>query len=353
MFLRVAVLLVIILALTACGSAPHVLRYGGSNGDSAKVWPGAESKEVPRYRYIGELTGEKNFGAAEREPSGLRKALHWIVGMNDRLPDPLVLQRPQSGVTDEFGRVYVTDVSRKAVFVFDEVAGKLLVWEMAAPNIRFVSPIGVALGDNGDVLVTDSELRAVFRLDRTGKPVGTLGKDLLLRPTGIARDPQRRLIFVSDTQAHDIKVFNENGQLIETLGQHGEGEGEFNFPTHLAYANARLYVTDMMNSRVQVFDTAHEARLAVGKRGLYVGNLVRPKGVAIDDEGNIYIIESLHDHLLVFNDEGRFLLAIGGTGAGAGQFYLPAGVWTDKRNRIFVADMFNGRVAVFQFLGGR
>jgi DNA-binding beta-propeller fold protein YncE len=107
-----------------------------------------------------------------------------------------------------------------------------------------------------------------------------------------------------------------------------------------------------MNSRVQVFTTDAEVKLKVGGRGLYIGNFVRPKGVAVDDEGNLYVIESLYDHLLVYDPNGRFLLSIGGTGQGVGQFYLPAGVWVDNKNRVFVADMFNGRVVVLQFLGG-
>ena len=106
-----------------------------------------------------------------------------------------------------------------------------------------------------------------------------------------------------------------------------------------------------MNSRVQVFDGGSH-RLTVGARGLYVGNLVRPKGVTVDSQGNIYVVESYFDHLLVYDRLGNFLLGISGLGRDAGQFYLPAGVWTDDRNRVFVADMFNGRVVVLQVLGG-
>jgi DNA-binding beta-propeller fold protein YncE len=107
-----------------------------------------------------------------------------------------------------------------------------------------------------------------------------------------------------------------------------------------------------MNARVQGFDAEGRAVLRFGQRGLYVGNLVRPKGVAADDEGNVYVVESMHDTLLVFDPKGTLLMSLGGTGQDVGRFYLPAGVWIDSRNRVFVADMFNGRVAVFQFLGG-
>jgi DNA-binding beta-propeller fold protein YncE len=84
-----------------------------------------------------------------------------------------------------------------------------------------------------------------------------------------------------------------------------------------------------------------------------VGNLIRPKGVATDSDGNIYVIESYADYLLVYNAKGDFLLPIGGTGAEIGQFYLPSGVWSDADDRIYIADMFNGRIVILQYLSGR
>jgi DNA-binding beta-propeller fold protein YncE len=190
-------------------------------------------------------------------------------------------------------------------------------------------------------------------LDAVGSPRAPIGRGLLKRPTGVARDARSDQLYVADTYAHDIKVFDATGALLRTIGRRGAGDGEFNFPTHLAFVNGELYVTDTLNSRVQVF--AADASLPsrrLGARGLVLGNLVRPKGVGVDGEGNVYVVESYHDSLLVFSAQGEFLLPIGGTGTATGRFYLPAGVWVDARNRVYVADMFNGRVVLFQFLGG-
>jgi DNA-binding beta-propeller fold protein YncE len=197
-----------------------------------------------------------------------------------------------------------------------------------------------------------AKLGRVFRLDREGKPMGNFGEGILTRPTGLARDPQRGRIYVSDTHAHDVKVFDDNGLLLETIGHRGEREGELNFPTHLAFAVDKLYVTDGMNARVQIYDTQGQVSGTLGQRGLFIGNFTRPKGVTVDPSGNIYVVESFYDSVLVFNNEGSFLMPIGGTGKEIGQFYLPAGVWSDPRGRIYVADMFNGRIAIFQLLGG-
>lgn len=316
------------------------------------AWPAPP--EVPRYLYAGELIGERNFvDTSEGFQRGAKNVFNWLVGLFEDQPDELTLQRPQTGVVDATGRVMVTDTSRNAVYVFDEARGELQIWEYADGLQRFRAPIGIAAGRNGEVLVSDAELGHVVRLDPTGKPIGAIGKGMFQRPTGLARDPVRGLVYVADTHAHDIKVFDDDGNLVRVIGFRGEGEGQFNYPTHLAFARGELYVTDTMNNRVQVFNGDGElVDRMFGRRGLYVGQMVRPKGVAVDDEGDVYVVEGYYDHLLVYNAKGEFLLGIGGTGAGIGKFFLPSGVWVDSHNRIYVADMFNGRVAVFQFLGG-
>jgi len=350
---RAAALAGAVLALVACGpqQVPVMeLDRGTDPGAQAPVWP--PGPNVPRYVYAGQLTGAANFRGDEDSRGGAARVFAWIVGLGQEQTEPVVLRRPQSGVSDERGRVYVTDVGRQAVFVFDEPEGKLQVWDLANGGQRFVAPIGVVIGAGDEVLVADAELGAVFRLDRDGNPLGSFGADVLERPTGLARDAKAGRVYVADTRANDVKIFDDAGLLVDYLGRGGTDRGELNAPTYIAFREGRLYVTDTLNSRVQVFDSDGRVLEVFGERGLYVGNLARPKGVAVDDEGNVYVVESFYDHLLVFDRSGRFLLPVGGTGHAPGEFYLPAGVWIDSRNRVYVADMFNGRVAIFQFLGG-
>lgn len=347
------ILITVIFSVGCATREPAVLRFGVQDAPEGKrlMWPAPP--EVPRYMYAGQLLGEANFRApGARAGEGFMGLLRAIAGLVVGESRPVELARPQSGSVDEAGRIYVTDVSRQAVFVFDPVAGKLDVWEKAEGLANFAGPVAVA-ASNGVVYVTDAELGIVARLDASGTPQRALGKGLFKRPTGLAFDRERGELYVTDTGAHDIKVLDLSGQLKRVLGRRGEGDSEFNYPTHLAFADGELYVTDTMNSRIQVLDGASGAmRRSFGMRGLYVGNLVRPKGIALDSERNVYVIESYYDHLLVYDRHGRFLMGIGGLGADSGKFYLPAGVWTDHLNRVFVADMFNGRVVLFQHLGG-
>ncbi len=346
-------LLSLTMFLAGCADNHLVMNLADTGqGVAPKVWPGPPDE--PRYRYVGELTGEDNFRPDNWANRGTaEKLFDWIVGLTSFNSEPVVLQRPQSGTVDAEGRIYVTDIGRNAVYMFDKPAGKLEIWDMANGSTRFASPIGIALGARDEILVADAELHSVFRLDKKGNPIGEFGRDILKRPTGLARDAQRGQIYVADTHAHDIKVFDDNGKLLKVIGQRGEGDGEFNFPTHLAFASDKLYVTDTLNSRIQVFGADGKMITKFGKRGLYVGNLVRPKGVAVDSASNIYVVESLYDNLLVFDNQGHTLLGLGGSGKGIGEFYLPSGVWTDTHDQIYIADMYNGRITVLQFIGAQ
>jgi DNA-binding beta-propeller fold protein YncE len=348
-----SILCACVAALAAgCAQAPASLSLGDGSeaAEHALVWP--LPPETPRFIYAGELVGEANFRHGDdKVGGGLSRAFDWLTGLIAGEAAPVTLQRPQSGAVDEEGRIYVTDVSRKAVFVFDERHGKLLLWELVGEKATFKSPIGITLGIRGEVLVSDADLGVVVRLDHDGQPRGQIGKGILKRPTGLARDPQQGLLYVADTRAHDVKVFDDEGRLVNIIGSGGDRDGELNGPTHLAFAGGELYVTDSLNSHVQVFSGSGELLRRFGERGLAVGDLVRPKGVALDSEGHVYVIESYFDHMLVFDKEGKLLMSLGGNGKEHGQFYLPAGIWVDRRDRVYVADMFNGRVEIFQFLG--
>lgn len=322
-----------------------------SAANGSLEWPAPPDQA--RYHYVGQLTGEQNFVAPSR--SFIRRAFNWLVGLGSKRHQLRILQRPQNGFVADDGRIFVTDVSRGAVYVFDGrqmgAQAGLQVWEFADKQTRLVTPIGIVAGPDGQILVADAELGCIIRLDSlSGDDRGKICHQNLLRPTGLARDAVLGEIYVADSRAHDIKVFSDLGQLLRTLGSHGEGEGQFNGPTYLSWSDDRLYVSDTLNARIQVLDGQGDFKQAYGRRGLYLGDTPRPKGVAVDRDDNVYIVESYYDYLLIFNNKGDFLMPIGGTGNGIGHFFLPGGVWV-RDDRVYVADTFNGRIVIFQYLG--
>src|SRR5512134_3301054 len=101
------------LVLAACAVEPRRLTLESRESETSVVWPAPQTQEVPRYRYLGQLVGEQNLRPANGETASTAKPFFsWLVGLTGQGEDPVVLQRPQTGVVDDDGRVLVTDVSR-------------------------------------------------------------------------------------------------------------------------------------------------------------------------------------------------------------------------------------------------
>ncbi len=345
-----ALIAAVLLLVSGCAQIPAVFDYRPYDElKQTPVWPAAP--EVARYGFIGQLTGEENFPRPGEKTLNIGvKFLRWVVGLVGHGEEPVILQRPQAVISDGQGRVFVSDVSRQAVYLFDTGKAELSVWQYAAKGIRFELPIGMALAENGGVLVADASLRLIAHLASNGEPLAQIGFGELEHPTGLARDPVSGWIYVADRGSNSIKVFSAAGELLSEFSGFGEEEGQLNGPTYLFWQDEKLYVTDTLNSRIQIFSAQGEYLSGFGKRGLFLGDLPRPKGVAVDKAGNVYVVESFYDYLLIFNQNGELLLPIGGSGNEVGQFYLPAGVWVDD-DYVYVADTFNGRVIIFEYLG--
>ena len=351
---RIAATCLLLGLLNACAVTPDKLLFSmptSSLGvDNQQVWP--RPPQTPRYLFLGDIRGESSrLEVSKKKGSAMSRFFAALVGLESESIPLINLVRPQHGSADDKGRIYVADPGRQAVFVFDEQAGEFLIWNEDLLNIPFKSPIGIAVAEN-TVLVTDSELGVVYVFSKEGELINNFGEDNLQRPTGIAYDPSGKRIFVSDTNDNNIKVFDLEGKLLDVIGSEGANPGEFNHPTFLMYHGHKLYVADSLNARIQVFDDAGDSIQIIGERGLYIGNLTRPKGIAVDSDGNVYVTESYYDHLLIFNPDGELLMSIGGSGNLAGQFSQPTGVWIDSNDRLFVSDMLNSRVSMFQYLGG-
>lgn len=241
----------------------------------------------------------------------------------------------------------VTDPGSGAVHIFDREK-RSYERVTAAGNERLRSPVGVAIG-NDRIYVSDSALGIVFIFDRDGGLVGKM--DGFQRPTGLARDRQSGRLFVADTLAHSILAYDSEGRELFRFGSRGSGEGEFNYPTHLAIAGGHLVVNDNMNFRIQLFDLDGKRQSGFGTHGDSSGQFSQPKGVAVDSEGHIYVAEAMVNRVQIFDRDGRFLLAFGGQGANVGSFVMPAGI-AIVEDKIYVADSYNSRVQVFEFLGG-
>jgi DNA-binding beta-propeller fold protein YncE len=218
-------------------------------------------------------------------------------------------------------------------------------------------PIGVAVDRQDNIYVGDNNLHVIMQFGPDLQYVRMLGDPGdVSGPSGLAVDPTGRRLYAVDTQSHQIVVYDlASGKVVARVGKKGVGPGEFGFPGGIAVgADGRVYVSDTMNYRVQVFDPDLKFMTSFGRLGDTPGDFRRPKGIAIDGEGIIYVIDSDFNNFQMFNPEGQVLLAVGEYGMRPGQMMLPAGIAVHPSSRrIFVADQLNRRVQAFERVGPR
>ena len=121
--------------------------------------------------------------------------------------------------------------------------------------IEGVQPMYIAVGDNGELLVTENVYSRYTVLDTQGKRVLTIGKPLFGDEwtTGIATDGEGNDYGASYN--HNVQKFNKRGEVIKSVRMKGRNFGKFDFPRGVRYHNHQPYVCDSNNGRVQVFDS--------------------------------------------------------------------------------------------------
>ena len=265
------------------------------------------------------------------------------------------LIRPYGIAVDSHDRIFVADSANRAVFVFDLAAKSVEYRGQRGPS-RLALPVGVAIDNQDRLFVSDSFLHKINCYSPEGELVAVLGGDELERPAGLAIDNQRRRLYVADSKAHRIAVFQiDSFSFLKFIGEpskEGEAEaGKFSAPSNLALdQKGFLYVTDSWNFRIQVLDPEGRFVRAFGEQGVQPGYFVRPKGIAIDRDGHVYVADAEFNNFQILTSEGRPLLAVGSLGVEPGQFSLITGLTIDRNNRIYVTEQWRGRLQIFEYL---
>ncbi len=217
------------------------------------------------------------------------------------------------------------------------------------------APYGVAVDAEGRLYVSDHAGNEVSVYDPGGQLVAKIGRGMLQQPTGIAIDRRAQILYVvsgagRESKRHVIEAFSLKGDHLRTIGTRGSNPGEFNFPVNIAVgAEGRIFVTDMLNFRVQALEREGQPYGMFGQAGVGApAHFQKLKGIALDSFGNIHVSDSHSGNVQVFNARFQPLIAYGGA---AVPMVVPTAVAIDSKNNIFVADYGNHAVHQFALVG--
>src|SRR5271165_2606641 len=329
--------------------------------DTSKlVWPNPPN--IARVRWLSYYAGMK---IDRTPPAATKKKQSWmdrVAGTKqqdniDKLKTfPWQLLGPYGVAVDSKGLVYVADQKVGAVFIFNtETHDATLIKNNVEAHFGWIN--GLAIDDADRLFVSDGKLHRILIFNPKHEVEGQISEGLV-DPVGLAIDNENRFLYVVDEQQDEVLVYDADSlKLLRHIGTPGKKHtlttpGDFGAPTNVAVdKDGNLYVTDTLNSRVEIFDAEGTFISTFGKAGDGPGYLFRPKGIAIDSDGHIWVADQYQDRVQVFNREGQLLTYIGDTHAnGPGQFKALVGIAIDKQNRVFTTEQYPGRMQMFRYI---
>ena len=153
-------------------------------------------------------------------------------------------------------------------------------------------------------------------------------------------------IFVSSYSTNTVHVFNAQRQYVRAIGQYGEENEALARPRGLA-----------INEKGEVLITNNKGVDVVSEYGVFIkrfGNetLSNPHDITIHQpSGDIYVADYSNHRIAVFSKEGDFQKPIGCQGSGNGQFKYPTGVAISADELLYVSESGNNRIQVLRLDG--
>ncbi len=197
------------------------------------------------------------------------------------------------------GRICVADGVNQRVLVFKKNGRSK---ELKFPEMK--RPLGLAADLAGGLLITDTETDVVLILDKRLKLKSVISLPKVVDATDV-QVIDGQVIWVVDNDGHRVIIMDRQGNIESEIGRKGSSGPTFNYPACITRdGRGQLYVTDVLNGRVQLFNEFGTYQGQVAKWGITPGSLYRPKGIAANQAGAFVISDSFTGTIHYYKSQG-------------------------------------------------
>lgn len=207
--------------------------------------------------------------------------------------------------------VYVSDRLREEVEVYNADGKYLRAWKPKGKLGKHAEPLGLAFGSEGDLYMTNvagskkTQDVLVFRNDKT-TPIRRIGRPgNFWFPNGIAVSGDGN-VYVADSNDGQVLIYDKSGKLVSSVAR-GVGEGDLGLPRGIALYDNRLFVVDTTAHTIKVYDlpgnVAEVPRFvgSFGVEGIGSGQFQYPNGIAAGGDGRIYVTDRENNRVQVWS----------------------------------------------------
>ena len=270
--------------------------------------------DVPRIQFL------KRFSTSLDVEGQRSKFGKFLAG--EEPPKPIL--KPY-GVAMHGSKIYLCDLDQAGLEIMD-MTNKTFEYFVPKGLGALKLPINCFVDSLGYLFVADSKRKQVVIYNENLEYVSSLGGAAEDKPTDVF--VRYGKIWVADVANGRIDVYQNDStyQFLYSIPSTNDAEGSIFQPTNIFVSSDKVYVSDFGEFNIKIYNHQGKYLSKIGSYGKMLGQFARPKGIAVDKEGNLYVVDAAFENIQIFNNEGQLLMFFGGSYKGPGDMWLPAKV---------------------------
>ncbi len=224
------------------------------------------------------------------------------------------------------------------IYICDTILGGLEIIDLNARTFDYFQPAGMGVlkkpvncfvDKDGTLYVADTGRKQIVIFTPDLKYKGQIGDPSSMRLVDVF--VSQDTIWACDMVGHTVRAFSRKTlkQIFRFPEQKPKTDPFLSSPTNLYVTKDRVYVSDFGAFKIKIFNKQGELLSTVGSYGKFLGQFVRPKGIAVDQDLRLFAVDAGFENVQIFDKNGKLLMYFGGPYEKPGDMWLPAKVVID------------------------